>query len=438
MASKTAPSDLASWLGRQRWFAGKARGVAALEIIDRVPIGAAALVVLGVTLRDGAVDRYAAPLLATAEPRDALDDPGFCRALLDLVADARRAEGEHGLVLGTRTRAFPAAVPAAATARRLGAEQSNTSVRFGDVLVLKHFRRLVPGDNPDVEITRFLTERTSFRHTPRLAGALAYVDEDGVAAALGVVQEYVVGGADGWAWMLERLAAGDAAPHALETLGRRTGQLHVALASAADDPAFVPEPIGATDVSAWSGTVAAQIAAAQSALGTALPSPAAPVVDDVGEALTGLVGRAKQRHHGDFHLGQTLYIAARDDFAIIDFEGEPLRPLEERRRKHTPLRDVAGMLRSLHYAVATARCGAEADMRSAFLAGYRAATVGAPFVGATPAATARAVAVFELEKAAYEIVYEAGHRPDWIGIPLAGYARAIAALAPGAAAAGAA
>jgi trehalose synthase-fused probable maltokinase len=154
----------------------------------------------------------------------------------------------------------------------------------------------------------------------------------------------------------------------------------------------------------------------------------------VAGAFGALVGRAKIRHHGDFHLGQTLALDGGRDFMIIDFEGEPLRPLPERRRKHTPLRDVAGMLRSFGYAAASARL-AEAERarwqtqaRGAFVAGYRASAGAAPSLPESDEAFARVVAALEVEKAAYEIVYEANHRPDWLDIPVAGFVSAAAAL----------
>jgi maltose alpha-D-glucosyltransferase/alpha-amylase len=148
------------------------------------------------------------------------------------------------------------------------------------------------------------------------------------------------------------------------------------------------------------------------------------------------VGAAKLRHHGDFHLGQTLAVGNGEDFAIIDFEGEPLRPLAERRCKHTPLRDVAGLLRSLGYAAASAAApaGWEGAAREAFVSAYRETARSAPFLPATEAALTRALAVLEVEKAAYEIVYEANNRPDWLAIPVRGLVTAIAALRSGRAA----
>ena len=167
MASRTPPSDaLKAWLPRQRWFASKVRRIARIAVEDWVPIATGGLAVVAVTLDDGAVERYAVPLLSGDDVSDALADPAFCRALLDLVAASGAARGDGGEVRGTRTRAFPAELPADLPARPLGAEQSNTSVAFGDALILKHFRLLQAGTNPEREISWFLTERTSFRATP--------------------------------------------------------------------------------------------------------------------------------------------------------------------------------------------------------------------------------------------------------------------------------
>jgi trehalose synthase-fused probable maltokinase len=302
---------------------------------------------------------------------------------------------------------------------------------FGDTLIFKQFRRLAVGVNPDVEITRFLTEHTDFRHTPRLCGSLEYRD-DGGPCALAIAQELVGDARDGWRWLLDRLAAGDAALAPLRTLGRRTAELHLALAADSGEPAFAPELIAAADVAAWTEAVQRQLDDARAALGGRWPAGVSARIDAAG--LAGLVGLAKQRHHGDFHLGQTLAVRDGMDFAIIDFEGEPLRPLEERRRKHTPLRDVAGMLRSIGYAAASARLAAgerrrwERDARAAYLSAYRAVTAGARFVPESDDAFARVLAVLEVEKAAYEIVYEANNRPDWVEIPLAGFVSATASF----------
>jgi maltose alpha-D-glucosyltransferase/alpha-amylase len=447
---------LPDWIGRQRWFAAKTRRVVEASVEDRVAIGPGDVACVRVALDDGTVDRYAVPLLRGGHGIvDALDDASFCRALLALVEAGGRAAGASAEVVGVRARAFPGALDPAAPVRRLGGEQSNTSIAFDDTLILKHFRRLQPGANPDAEVTRFLTERTTFRNTPRLAGHLEYRSPAVGNATLAVVQELVTDAVDGWQWVLGRLgemlaqAPADAGPPeprrlralarellaALHRLGTRTGELHRALASDPADPAFAPEPIGADDIARWAAAIAAQLDAARPHLGERPPTvdPAA-----VRAALGELRGRQKIRHHGDFHLGQTLYTRTAADFMIIDFEGEPLRPLAERRRKHSPLRDVAGMLRSLDYAAVTAagarptlRGWAEAWQAEAtgdFLRGYREATAAARFVPESEAGFERAVAAFVLEKAAYEVVYEANNRPDWIPIPTRGLASAARAL----------
>jgi maltokinase len=438
MGGPTVPlGALAAWIAGQRWFAAKSRRIVGVTAEDGIRLGPGTLWLIRVALDDGSSARYAVPLRETAAAADALDDPTFCQELLGLIATGGRASGASGELRGAPTRAFPAAaLSAAASPRRLSVEQSNTSVVFGDVLILKHFRHLHPGVNPDVEITRFLTERTDFRHTPRLCGSLEYHDAQGVWS-VAIAQELVKDARDGWQFLLDRLAAGDAALGALARLGRITAALHRALASAgAAGAEMAPEPITADDVTAWTASVQRQLDAAAAALGGRLPDGVPTRVDAAG--LGGLAGVVKLRHHGDFHLGQTLAVRHGEDWRIIDFEGEPLRPLDERRRKHTPLRDVAGMLRSLGYAAATAGApaGWEERAREAFLDAYRMAAIGATFLPDSEAALARALAILEIEKAAYEVVYEANNRPDWLPIPVRGLLNAAAGHRPDLAAGG--
>jgi maltose alpha-D-glucosyltransferase/alpha-amylase len=461
MASKPRPFDgLAAWLAAQRWFAGKRHRIEAVAVDDVIVLEGWLLAVATVRLDDGGVQRYAVPLREGPDLADALDDPGFCRVLATLMARGGRVTGDKGELRGAATAVFPPDLSPTADVRRLEGEQSNTSLVLGGRLVLKLFRRLAPGLNPELEITRFLTERTRFRSTPRLAGWLEYRPREEAPTTLAVLQELVPDARDGWRWILAQLAGAldalssvgpddtarlrEAAATSLDglrRLGERTGELHRALASDPRDPAFAPEPILAEDVTGWAADVARQVEEAQ----RVLEARALPVVPPPAFGLAPLVGRVKIRHHGDYHLGQTLRVEARRDFAIIDFEGEPLRPLDVRRRKHAALRDVAGMLRSLDYAAVTAAGGVgpeatpgpiarraeawEREARQAFTAGYRNATVGASFVPETEADFARVVSVFEVEKAAYEIVYEANHRPEWIAIPVRGFTRAVADLA---------
>ena len=421
-------ATLADWIAGQRWFSAKSHRIVATSVEERIAIGDATIHLVRVGLDDGAVHTYVVPLREGPALTDAFDDPAFCRALLELIATGGRAGRERSALLGRPSVGFPAGLPHEAPVRRLTGEQSNTSVTFGDALIVKHFRRLVAGVNPELEISRYLTERAAFPHTPRLAGALEYLAPDGTLAAFAVAHELVADSRDGWRWLLERLPRGDAAGPALRRLGERTAALHLALSRATADPAFDVEPITGADVMGWTQAVQRQLDDARAALGGSLPAGVGARVD--ADGLSSLVGSVKQRHHGDFHLGQTLTVGDGEDFFIIDFEGEPLRPLDERRRKHTPLRDVAGLLRSLGYAAASAPApeGWEPRAREAFLEGYRTVAARAPFLPADDQGFRRALAVLEVEKAAYEVVYEANNRPDWVPIPVRGLVSASAAL----------
>jgi maltose alpha-D-glucosyltransferase/alpha-amylase len=436
--SLPSPEALARWLPGQRWFGAKTRRIEGVVVADTVPLGSGVVLLVDVELDGGGRERYAMAVLPGEEIRDALGDGQFCRGLVEVLARGDVVTGERGEACGVPAAGlaerWPDGVPADLTARRIGGEQSNTSIVVGGAFVLKLIRKLAEGINPEAEITRFLTARTAFRNAPRLAGHLEYRDARGATTTFGILQGLVPDAVDGWQWVLARLgepSGGRVAVEALRRLGQRTGELHVALASDPTDSAFAPEPISSADVAAWTDAVLAQLAAARAALG-------GEGIDvdgrSIGAGLSHLVGRQKIRHHGDFHLGQTLYQPALGDWTIIDFEGEPLRPLAERRRKHAALRDVAGMLRSFDYAAVSAAGAAMPpgpwadEAGRTFLEGYRGATGGARFLPASDAGFDAVVAVFELEKAAYEIVYEANNRPDWIGIPRRGLLDAAARL----------
>ena len=459
-------SDLAQYLVRQRWFAAKTRGIGALAVRDWAtldPDGPLVLLLLDV---DG--DRYHVPMTVAPDAAaagvmarldgavvvDAHDDPRFARRVLAAIAAGRRLDGRAGRFAFHPTPgwAFPPD-PDALPARRHAGEQSNTSVILGDGLVLKTLRRPQPGLNPDLEITRFLTTRTPFRHVPRLAGWVEYEGADG-PATLAVLQEFVANAGDGWRHVLtglrERLAdpSGPGAPDPLvedvRGLGAITGGLHAALASDDTDPDFAPEPITPADVVRWAADIRRDLqrVGVSGLLGDGL-APADPVARTL-RSLEALVGTVKIRSHGDYHLGQVLKTG--DGFAIIDFEGEPARPLAERRTKQSALRDVAGMLRSLDYAAHAVAFGLpaaerepalvgltawETMARRAFLQGYRSIASASPVALIPPSehALIEACGAFELEKACYELRYERDNRPDWVAIPLAGIRRIL--LTPG-------
>jgi predicted trehalose synthase len=437
-AALPTPEAIAEWLPRQRWFAAKTRRITRVRFADALTLGPGLLLLVDVELDHAGRERYAVPLMAGGAIVDALGDPEFARALLALLSRAGSVAGDrgeiHGVPAAGLAERWPEGPPADVTVRRIGGEQSNTSLVLGDAFVLKHLRKLSQGINPEAEIPRFLTERTRFRNTPRLAGHLEYRDAEGGATTLAVVQELVPDAVDGWQWVLARLRDPEgaaAAVPALRRLGERTGELHLALASDSSDPAFAPEIVTDADVAAWTDAVVRQLASSR---GVLREESLALDPGVVRAGLLHLLGRQKIRHHGDFHLAQTLYRPTAGDWMIIDFEGEPLRPLAERRRKHAPLRDVAGMLRSIDYAAASALVPTtplrdwQGAASHAFVDGYRSAAGAAPFLPKSDSALGDVVAVFELEKAAYEIVYEANNRPDWIAIPRRGLATAAARL----------
>jgi maltose alpha-D-glucosyltransferase/alpha-amylase len=344
----------------------------------------------------------------------------------------------------------------------MAAEQSNSAVRYGDALIVKLFRRLRAGVNPDVEIGRFLWRETDFRHLPEPIATAAYLSDAGGQGEIAFGQAFVPNVGDGWTWTLRQIADmlairdADGRRAAIEryaataaTLGRRTAELHRALASRLDDPAFAPEPLTAVRLNAWETELRRRLDAALSDLvaDPALPRAAAEMLPPLLQARPALAARASGfageagdfaiRVHGDFHLGQVLRVG--DDWMMLDFEGEPARPLPERRAKTSALKDVAGMLRSFAYAQGAAlRADPAADLprrwalgawetasRSAFLAGYRAAIASAPapIAPADAAAFRRACDAWELDKAVYEIAYERRNRPDWLEIPLAALLR---------------
>jgi maltose alpha-D-glucosyltransferase/alpha-amylase len=283
-----------------------------------------------------------------------------------------------------------------------------------------------------VEVGWFLTEHSQFRGTPAVAGSLEYVRGDDTRASLALLQEFVANRGDAWSTTQSRLAdvlrGVDPAESiaSVARLGQTTADLHLALASGAHD--FTPEPISADDVAAWRNAIREEVSLASEALRQRGIAVDLRALLHRADGVTALLGAPKIRHHGDYHLGQVL---ERSDgtFAIIDFEGEPAKPLDQRREKRSPLRDVAGMLRSLDYARhAALRAAPGADPASAN-GWYRAAReafldtyvrdIREHNRSLLPPDVAAPLAALELEKAAYEVLYELNNRPDWLPIPLA-------------------
>ncbi|MGH2858314.1 MAG: maltokinase N-terminal cap-like domain-containing protein [Solirubrobacteraceae bacterium] len=450
--------EVAVWLERQRWYASKSRHIAGLELDDCVTLAESPpllLTLMQARFASGSHELYQLPLALVAPERDpgptavartdewvaidAVADAERARALLRAMDTGAQLEGESGCVRFRRADAEPTGQLALhAPARTVGVEQSNSSIVFGDETVLKVFRRLEPGVNPELELLRFLGER-SFEHIAPLQGWYEY-DGRGYSCTLGVAQRFIADAVGGWEWALELIGSEpETLLQRLGSLGTVTAELHNALASDAGDPAFSPEEPSAESLSLLTATIDEDI----ERIFTRLPDDErlAAIVgrgQDVREQLsmraqTGPGGRSI-RTHGDYHLGQTLHIA-RDGasrWLIIDFEGEPARPLFERRQKRSPLRDVASMLRSFAYAASASEVmrgrpappEIEARARNAFLEGYF-GTIDAGLLPAGEAAIWNLLAIFELEKAVYELQYELDNRPKWLPIPAAGIARLL-------------
>jgi maltose alpha-D-glucosyltransferase/alpha-amylase len=381
---------------------------------------------------------------------EAVADEGFARHIVKAIGAGKSLPTAQGALKFTRTRAYAELAGEDVATLQLGAlhtQSTNTSVQLGEHLFLKCYRRLRAGINPEFEVGRFLTEVAHFPHCVPLAGAVEYVSSGKESATVALLQGYVPNQGDGWAYTLaylERfLEAPPAAqnPHGgyltlIQTLATRTAELHKAFALRSGDPAFEPEPVAPTDFETWKAKVRQEANETFSLLQK--NEKAQPLLARRAEIL-GLIetcpapkGAAlKTRHHGDYHLGQVLI--ANNDFVIIDFEGEPSRPLEDSRRKHSPLRDVAGMLRSFSYAKWSARkqheplTGVrddgldawEAEVRQAFINTYAEATRGSG-VYASFEDMRGLLALFELEKVLYELRYEINNRPAWIHVPLSG------------------
>jgi maltose alpha-D-glucosyltransferase/alpha-amylase len=509
-----------NFLKAQRWFGGKGRRVESVRLTDwdDFPTGETRvfLTFLEVTSADGNTDLYFLPIGVTTEPaasrmlqsmkpwviarltgpsgeallHDALADDDTCSALLAAIGSKREFATRCGQVHASPTAAFAAlrgnpdrTLPVV----RGPATSSNSLIFYGRRLMLKLFRRLESGINPDFEIGRFLTEESVFDRIPHVAGSIEYHRSDSEPVTLAILQSFVGNQGDGWRHAVDELGryyerasgrmsapdpvAPDTRPllelsesdpppgvleaiggylHSAATLGRRTAEMHLALATGPQNPDFTPEPFTAADAAALRDNIHAQGRRTLAALRDnieQLPKEVAASAQrllDEGPTLLERLrreqsfqgGAAKIRCHGDYHLGQVLRVE--NDYIILDFEGEPARPVRERRAKQSPLKDVAGMLRSYHYAAYAGlfaftqshpedfvrlEPGAELWFQwvsAAFLREYRAAAVGAGFLPDDSAWFAALLDAFMLEKALYELHYELNHRPDWVRIPLRG------------------
>ena len=414
----------------------------------------------------------------------------FPPALLALIEAGGEIATRRGTIRGVPGASFAAlrgAPEPPLVPKRISKEQSNTSLMYSDRLILKLFRRQQPGPNPESEIGRYLTEKAGFDGVPPFAGSIEYERSGWGASSLGVLQGLVANEGDGWTLILEELAryyedcarvqqppeelqrnGGDllslatapptqlAREHvgialdAAARLGRRTAGLHLALAAPSEDPAFAPEPLTSGDLEGLLAGLRKQAAKVFDVLRDSV----ARLPDEMLDLAGSVLGRRRQildsfRHvgghdllaqrtriHGDYHLGQVLQV--RTDYVILDFEGEPARPIEERRAKQSPLKDVAGMLRSFAYAAYAGLINYstrrpedfdklepwarlwERSTAAEFLRAYREGAAEGRFLPEVESDLRGLLAVFWLDKALYELSYELNNRPDWVRIPLIG------------------
>jgi trehalose synthase-fused probable maltokinase len=448
---------LIDYIASQRWYGSKSREIVHAHVVDQIPLRAAepplcSVAIVEVRFQPGTHDTY--QLFLGARPvdegwahdaiaevegwtvYDALADPQLTRELVRLMRSDTSISGSEGSI-ELRPIDGDEVVDGIAEPRVVSAEQSNSSVIFGDELILKVYRRLEAGINPELELLRFLTTK-GFPNVATLYGWYAYAGRP-LDATLGVLQRFVAGGTDGWDFALDSLA--DDAETFLGTvrrLGTVTGAMHSVLASDPSDPGFAAEEPSVESL----GLLVASVDEEIERVFLDLPQDVEdlePIIgrgEEVREQLrvlshAGSVGRVI-RHHGDYHLGQVLWTG--EDWVVIDFEGEPARSLSERRQKRSPLRDVAGMLRSFAYAASAAPLLRDAEpaldfeqrAREEFLSGYL-DEVEPSLLPPGEEAIARLLSVFELEKAVYELRYELDNRPSWIGIPVTGIDRLLRA-----------
>jgi maltose alpha-D-glucosyltransferase/alpha-amylase len=487
IASLTSEA-LIAFLQQQRWFAAKGSSPtgARLSSIVIAPWGGGLFALGRVAVTAGGVEHvYQLPLatraplprdvptsaVLSASPRalyDAVHDSEFRAGLINALATGVTATGDGATWIAEQAHPPRFVVPEDAATRVGSAEQSNTSIIVGDFAILKLFRTLKTGIHPDVEVTRFLTSRAGFANTPALLASMRFEDAVGSATS-GMVQTFLPGSSDAWAYALSKaksyFVGGPREPvnaflEEAKRLGAVTREMHDALASDDADPAFAPEPATSEDLDRWTDRVTTSVRDSLALLATQLQAPSflqtriaeakalvgrrdhfVAWVEEIADALGDDLGMLV-RVHGDYHLGQVLRTTS-GIFSVIDFEGEPSRPLDERREKTSPLRDVAGMLRSFAYAAATLAMSTEKsldmptrelrsarwerDVRAAYLSGYLGiADDDAPGILPEEAEHVHLlIAIFEAEKAFYELSYELNNRPDWAWIPMRGISKLL-------------
>lgn len=463
-------SALPSYLDRQRWYADKLRPIAAVRLIDAAqidrPPGRIILCLIGLDYEAGESRRYFVPVTVHPDPtpehhtitrietarqevwiQDAIPDDLFRSFLLGAGRGATY-RGDHGvfvfdpwIVDGAPFTIDPTTRSAATTL-----EQSNSSIAYGQQAMAKVYRRLEVGQNVEIDMNRYLASEAGFPSVPKLIGAATYAGDDG-NVPLALVQQHVGDHQDCWTALTDLLRHRD--PSALDlvrNLGGITGRMHVALAAAPAQSPLHPESISTADIDQWSRQFLISARDTDWITGEridALPDrsqqaaraflDAHPNWDETAGGFQELAGLYKTRVHGDYHLGQVL-VTSDGRVLVVDFEGEPQRPAAEREAKYSPLKDVAGMLRSLNYATSVVSSTPDAeiqglthwlqewesDARTCFLDAYRneIRSAAVPIAPSGDRAFDQVASVMEADKALYEVRYELNSRPDWAWLPL--------------------
>lgn len=453
-----------------RWFGGKKRSIDSLRMFDHAVIddGDRPLVIAiaGISYADGGSDLYQLPLVVDEDGSsvDAFDEPDRLKVFGDLMTQGATIAGSHGSFHFGGPSLDPSNPPGGRSVRALGAEQSNTSVVFDEEIILKTFRRVAIGPNPDLELTRLLTTE-GFENIPAQVGEITYeggTEEEPVQIDLALAQQFIGDGTEGWADARSRLtelyAAVDPADaneditflieerakallDRIEDLGEATAGLHVTLSREQADPELAPEPVESFDLDQWASSASGALAALAQEELVELRPLLAGIEERIARVSKIDQPGMKTRIHGDYHLGQVLH--STKGWLILDFEGEPARTLDERRAKHSPLKDAAGMLRSFSYAASASLFEFAGDdetemrrlepwslaweqlARDRFSHGYLSRSHEGDFLPADRASLAALMDFFEIDKALYELGYEMSHRPDWIDIPLRGIRQVI-------------
>lgn len=465
-------TNLAGLLSDQRWFGDKGRAITEVTHIDHGAVedrdDPLVLALVRVHFADGGSALYHLPLIVSSDgtPKDASEEPERLKAFGHLLAHGHPIKGEHGVFHFSGPSLDPMSPPGQHSAWMIGTEQSNTSVVLDDHVILKFFRRVEAGPNPDLELTRLLTNE-GFNNIPAQLGEIFYErnkeseEEVPFEVDLGIAQTFVQGATEGWAATVQRIHRMFDEVHpedtpedrpmlveeraselldAIEQLGEATGDLHVTLAREDFEPEVRPEPLESHEIA----ELARDMLACVSTLEGDVPE-LSQMSDQIAahiQAIDSITDFGqKTRVHGDYHLGQVLRSSRQ--WLLLDFEGEPARTLVERRQKQSPLKDVAGMLRSFNYAAYAAlfeRCEPddeewkrlepwagtwEALARTRFITAYLTKSYEGHFLPQDRDSLALLLDLFELDKALYEVRYERGHRPHWLRIPLRGIAEII-------------